>query len=131
MKNLIEITLQNPRKLFLLDGFGALLSSFLLGCILTEFENIFGIPKPTLYLLALIPIFFVLYDAFFYFKKNTNINYGLKGIAILNFSYCIISIFYAFFHIESITFLGWFYIFIEIIIVSLLAIFELIIAKRI
>ena len=99
----------NPKKLFLIDGFGAILSAFLLGVVLVKFEEIFGIPTSVLYFLATIPIFFVIYDVFCY-QKHLKIGLLLKGIAVLNILYCCISIGLISCHFSSITILGWTYI---------------------
>lgn len=115
----------DPRKLFLLDGFGALLSAFLLGIILVQYESVFGIPKSTLYFLAIIPCFFVIFDFYSYSSKKPNLSNSLKVIAYLNFAYCLISICSTLFHFNKITIWGWGYIIIEVIIVSAIAAFEL------
>jgi len=120
----------NPKKLFLIDGFGAILSAFLLGVVLVKFEEIFGIPTSVLYFLATIPIFFVIYDVFCY-HKHLKIGLLLKGIAVLNILYCCISIGLISYHFSSITILGWTYIIVEIILVSFLAMIEFRVGKRI
>tara|TARA_B110000196_G_scaffold311359_1_gene315220 strand:- start:587 stop:988 length:402 start_codon:yes stop_codon:yes gene_type:complete len=120
----------NPKKLFLIDGFGAILSAFLLGVVLVKFEEIFGIPTSVLYFLATIPIFFVIYDVFCY-QKHLKIGLLLKGIAVLNILYCCISIGLISYHFSSITILGWAYIIVEIILVSFLAMIEFRVGKRI
>ena len=120
----------NPKKLFLIDGFGAILSAFLLGVVLVKFEEIFGIPTSVLYFLATIPIFFVIYDVFCY-QKHLKIGLLLKGIAALNILYCCISIGLISCHFSSITILGWTYIIVEIILVSFLAMIEFRVGKRI
>jgi hypothetical protein len=120
----------NPKKLFLIDGFGAILSAFLLGVVLVKFEEIFGIPTSVLYFLATIPIFFVIYDVFCY-QKHLKIGLLLKGIAVLNILYCCISIGLIFYHFSSIKILGWTYIIVEIILVSFLAVIEFRVGKRI
>jgi hypothetical protein len=120
----------NPKKLFLIDGFGAILSAFLLGVVLVKFEEIFGIPTSVLYFLATIPIFFVIYDVFCY-QKHLKIGLLLKGIAVLNILYCCISIGLISCHFSSITILGWTYIIVEIILVSFLAMIEFRVGKRI
>ena len=113
----------NPKKLFLIEGYGAILSAFLLGVVLVKFEEIFGIPTSVLYFLATIPIFFVIYDVFCY-QKHLKIGLLLKGIAVLNILYCCISIGLISYHFSSITILGWTYIIVEIILVSFLAMIE-------
>ena len=120
----------NPKKLFLIDGFGAILSAFLLGVVLVKFEEIFGIPTSVLYFLATIPIFFVIYDVFCY-QKHLKIGLLLKGIAVLNMLYCCVSIGLISYHFSSITILGWTYIIVEIILVSFLAMIEFRVGKRI
>ena len=120
----------NPKKLFLIDGFGAILSAFLLGVVLVKFEEIFGIPTSVLYFLATIPIFFVIYDVFCY-QKHLKIGLLLKGIAVLNILYCCISIGLISCHFSSITILGWTYVIVEIILVSFLAMIEFRVGRKI
>jgi len=117
------------KKLFLLDGFGAILSAILLGIVLVKLEEYFGIPKTTLYILAALPCFFAIYDFYCYFKIEKNLDKFLKGIAIVNLLYCCLSLGFAFHHYQEITYLGWAYIIVEIIIVVAIAIIELRAAK--
>ena len=120
----------NPKKLFLIDAFGAILSAFLLGVVLVKFEEIFGIPTSVLYFLATIPILFVIYDVFCY-QKHLKIGLLLKGVAVLNILYCCISIGLISYHFSTITILGWTYIIVESILVSCLAMIEFRVGKRI
>ncbi|MEO1260508.1 MAG: hypothetical protein AAFZ15_17055 [Bacteroidota bacterium] len=114
-----------PKKLFLIDGIGALLSAFLLGAIWTRFENIFGMPRSALYILALLPCFFAIYDFICYFKIKENWSPFLKVIAFANLLYCLISIGFLFNHYQQLTVLGLIYFFLELLIVILLAGIEL------
>lgn len=114
-----------PKTLFLLDGSGAILSAFLLGVVLVRFERNIGIPSSTLYVLAIPPIFFAVYDFFCYRLDKIKSNIFLKGIATMNLLYCCLSIGLAFYHLETITKLGWSYILIEIFIVIMLAMLQL------
>ncbi len=118
------------KNLFLLDGFGALVSAFLLGVVLVKLEVYFGIPKKALYVLAALPCFFMIYDFYCFFKVEKNLGKYLKGIAIVNLLYCCLSIGMAFYHQEVITYLGWIYIIVEIIIVVVLSLFELKVANN-
>ena len=113
-----------PPKLFLIDGFGAILSAFLLGVVLVKYESVFGIPSSTLYFLATIPIFFAIYDFYCYRKGYFKSGLFLKGIAVLNIAYCFISIGFAIYHSRIITSLGRAYIAIEIVVVLILATIE-------
>ncbi len=120
----------DPKKLFLLDALGAVLSAFLLGVVLVRFEHLFGIPVNTLYLLAAIPVFFACYDLFSIRKEATRFGQLLKGIALMNLGYCILSLGFAFFHFSKITLLGWTYILIEIAIVASIALLEYKVSNR-
>ena len=117
------------RKLFLLDGAGAILSAVLLGIVLVQLEAYFGIPIATLYFLAALPCFFAIYDFYCYFKVEKNLAKCLRGIAIVNLLYCCLSILLAFYHYQEILYLGWIYIIVEIIIVVVLSIIELRVAN--
>lgn len=111
---------KNPKKLFLIDGLGAIVSAFLLGIVLVHFESVFGIPRKTLYLLAFIPCVFAAFDFYYYFKKVENFAAGLKLIAFANLMYCCLSIGFGFYHYQKLTAFGWMYIILEVgIIVSL------------
>jgi len=70
----------NPKKLFLFDGFGAILSALLLGVVLVELESIFGIPRKTLYFLAFLPCLFATYDFFCYFRMKQTFQSFLKAL---------------------------------------------------
>lgn len=108
-KHLIMKAEENPNKLFLIDGFGAILSAFLLGIVLVKFERIFGIPSRILYFLSIIPIFFSIYDFYCFQKKLENIGLFLKIIAVLNLIYCCLSFTLVFYHFKTISGLGWIY----------------------
>jgi len=116
---------EQPNKLFLIDGFGAALSAFLLGVVMVELEGVFGIPGPTLYFLALFPCLFAIYDMYSYRSKRKNIGELLKGIAFMNIAYSILSLGLAMYHAEVITYFGWGYLLLEIMIVIALANIEL------
>ena len=116
---------KDPRMLFLIDGLGAMLSALLLGIVLVKLEKLFGIPKTTLYLLAVIPCAFAVYDLCCYCIKNIDMPRCLKGIAYMNILYCCLSIVLALYHFQKIKFFGWLYITLEIIIIIALAIYEL------
>lgn len=124
-QNVINYTTMNPKKLFLLDGFGALLSAFLLGVILTRFENTFGMPANALYFLAFLPCIFALYDFSCYLKLAKNQGSFLRVIAMANLVYCCISIGLMIQHFSSLTPLGLSYFVVEIAIIIFLAFIEL------
>lgn len=115
----------NPKTLFLIDGFGAMLSAFLLGFVLVKLERFFGIPRSTLYILAFLPCLFAVYDFYCYWFIRKELANFLKIIAFSNLLYCGISIGFLIYHYQTITALGWTYIILEILIVISLVILEL------
>ena len=127
---MLEKFTSNPTQLFIIDGFGAILSAFLLGIVLVKFENIFGIPSKTLYALAAMPVFFAFYDLYCIRNKKDDLGYFMKGIAKINLTYCCVSILFAFYHLETITIFGWSYLIIEILIIIILSIIEYKVAMR-
>ncbi|MEM9340225.1 MAG: hypothetical protein AAGA66_15935 [Bacteroidota bacterium] len=120
----------HPKKLFQIDGLGAMLSAVLLGIVLVRLESVFGIPKPTLYLLASLPILFAIYDFYCYFLIDKNIGTYLKGIAIANLTYCGLSMALTIHHRKEITSLGWIYLLTEIALVGVLVFVELSVTKN-
>jgi len=119
--NIVKSTInQSPKSLFPIDAFGALLSAFMLGVVLVKFENVFGIPKQSLYILALIPCLFAAFDMYSYYIAKRSTSRNLKIIASLNLLYCGLSLGYAFYHANTITNLGWLYVIGEIIIILIL-----------
>lgn len=113
------------KKLFLVDGIGAIVSAVMLGIVLVKYESFFGIPASALYILAILPCFFAAYDFFCYFIIDNHHKKYIKAIAIVNILYCILSISLALFHKDLITYLGWIYIIVEVIIVIVVAVIEL------
>lgn len=130
LKKLFVKLEQDPKSIFIVDGIGALITAFSLGVVLMNLEGIFGIPKTTLRVLAIVPVLYVVYDCVSYFKAGKQVSYYLKGIAILNLMYCPLSIGLALYDGQRITLLGWTYLIIEVLVIFAIAIFELSLAKR-
>ncbi|MBQ4822553.1 hypothetical protein [Aquimarina sp. MMG016] len=130
LKQLLTYFYENPKRLFLIDGIGAIVSAFLLGIVLVKLESFFGIPISMLYVLASLPVFFAIYDLYSYQKDNDKLTGLLKGIAIMNLLYCKLSIGLTIFHYQKITHWGWTYIIVEVLIIIILAIIELKVAKE-
>ncbi|GAA4272516.1 hypothetical protein U6A24_09790 [Aquimarina gracilis] len=130
IEQIIEWGKDNPKRLFQIDGVGAIFSAMLLGIVLVKLQGLFGIPKSTLYFLASLPCLFAIYDFYCYFQIDKNLGIFLKGIAFSNLIYCSLSIGLAIYHKEVITNLGWIYIVSEIVLIGILAIIELRVAKK-
>lgn len=131
LENIVNKLSSNPKQLFLIDGLGALVSAFFLGVVLVQLESIFGIPKNTLYFLAFLPCLFAMYDFYCYLRVQENFSFFIKTIALINLMYCFISIGLAFYHYQKITYLGWGYVLVEILIVVFIAYAELTTAAKI
>lgn len=115
----------SAKKLFLIDAIGALVSAFFLGVVLSGLQEKIGIPKHILYLLAILPVFFAIYSFSCYFFLREKQKFFLKGIAILNLMYCFLTIGLLFFHNRNLTWLGWTYFVVELIILFVLIRIEL------
>lgn len=129
LKSTLKWAINNPKKIFLIDGLGACLSAVLLGVVLVRFEKVFEIPTDTLYFLALLPCLFILYDVYCYRTTNKSIAKPLLGIAFINIANCIVSLGFMVYHSDSMTSLGFGYIILEVIVVLGIAAFEINVAK--
>ena len=130
MQRLVNSFKSNPKRLFIIDGLGALFSAFMLGIVLVRHQSLFGIPISVLYILASLPIVFAFLDLTFYIFGQKQLGRFLIIIALINIFYCFISLGFAFYHYNSLTTLGWAYILIEILIVLTLANIEFKVAIR-
>ena len=115
----------NVRKLFLIDNLGALLSAVMLGFVLTKYETFFGMPADVLHVLAVIPCVFACYSFLCFLIKTKNERLYLTLIAVANLLYCCLTMTYISIFYSKLTIWGLFYFIGEIIIVALLALYEL------
>lgn len=115
----------SPKKLFLTDGLGAVLSAFLLGVVLLRFAPISGMPETALRLLAFIACVCAVYSLLCYtFIKERWIAY-LKIIACTNLTYCCLTIGLLINFKKELTNLGWIYFLAELTVIIVLLSFEL------
>jgi hypothetical protein len=112
------------KSIFLIDGLGAFLSTLFLFFI-THNEIHFGMPKVVVFKLIPITTLFAIYSFICHYKKVKNSPIYLSIIAICNFLYCIATLFLLFFNFEKLTKLGVGYFVLEIVIIILLASFEI------
>jgi len=108
--------ISNPKKLFLNDSFGALLTAFFLGVILASFESTFGMPRRVLYGLSFIACLYAIYSFLCYWFLTENWRPYLIIIAIANALYACLTIGLVFYFYQSLTALGLAYFFGEIMI---------------
>ncbi|MFN0247052.1 MAG: hypothetical protein ACKV2T_09090 [Kofleriaceae bacterium] len=114
-----------PRTLFAIDAVGAAVSALVLGLVLPRFESLVGMPPATLYLLAVVPVVFLLYDVGCLLTGRAERPAYLLPIALANLGYCVLSVGYLVRHREHLTPLGWTYFVIEIVVVVALATLEI------
>ena len=105
-----------PKKIFLLDGIGALVSAFFLGIVLVYFESFVGMPMNTLYLLAGLAVIFFIYSisCFLFFPEKWRP--FLIIIAIVNTLYSILTMALMIYYFQQLTWLGLSYFVLEILI---------------
>ena len=91
----------NPKKLFLIDSLGAVLTAFFLGVILVRFEDSFGMPITILYYLSSIACVYAIYSISCYILLGNNWRPYLKAIAIANLLYCCTTIVLVFYFYQN------------------------------
>lgn len=116
IKHLIE----NPQKLFLLDGFGAVLSAIFLGVVLVQWNSYFGMPVDILKLLAGIALVFALYSLGNYLFLSKKWRPFLIAIAIANTVYCGLTLGLVIYYYKVLTSLGMLYFVLEMMIIVIL-----------
>ena len=117
--------LKSPSKLFLIDSLGAAVSALFLGVILIRFNQYIGMPKDELIILALVACFLCGYSLINYVFFSKHWRFLLRLVAIANLLYGCVTIFLAFTHKATITWIGWTYFIGEVLILIILAIIEI------
>ena len=122
MMNKVTLT---PKRLFLIDSLGGLLSAFLLGIVLPRFEATFGMPQKVLYSLSCLACICATYSFLNYWRMKENWRPYLKGIAIANVLYCCLTIGLVIYHRTTLTNWGVSYFLLEMVIIISIVITEL------
>ncbi|MEM8896429.1 MAG: hypothetical protein AAGC88_17750 [Bacteroidota bacterium] len=107
----------NVRRLFLLDGIGAVLTASMLGLLLPQLEEYIGMPKQILMPLAMAVCCYGLYSFTCYVLFKSGGHSFLKVIAIANGLYCLITLGLIIYLWYSLTPLGIIYFLGEVIII--------------
>lgn len=121
----------HPKKLFLLDGFGALLTAFFLGVLLANFEEVFGMPPNVLYRLSLLACVFAVYSLCCSFFAVGKWHLLLRIIVVANLLYCCLTIGCMLAFSERLTLLGLVYFVQELIVIGVLVAIELNVASSV
>lgn len=124
LAKLLEKGHSNPKSIFLIDAFGALATFLILRFVLPNFVTVLGIPRSTLTILATFPVLYFIYDLACYFVVRIRIAALLKGIALLNIMYCLVSMGFSIYHKGELTVLGWGYVLAEIFLIFAIALYE-------
>jgi len=114
-----------PRNLFLIDSMGALVSAALLGLVLANFEEVFGMPRKVLYPLAFTACGFAAYSMSCFLANPQKWRLYLKIIAIVNLLYCCLTLGLVIDRRAELSLWGWMYFVGEVVVVASLAIIEL------
>ena len=121
---------EQPKKLFLIDGFGALVTAILIGVVLTQLSSLMGLLKIILFQLAVIAIIFTVYSFSCYvFLKQVKPVF-LKIIVYANLLYCGLTFLIILFNYRQLQPLGYVYFFAEVVIILILSYIELSVANN-
>ena len=115
------------KKILLLDSLGALLTAINL-LVIPLLESYTGIPRDIALILVPLPILYSIFSLFSYKFGNDNWRSLLKMIAIANLFYCCLTLYITWINFDTFKILGIIYFIVEILIIVVLAIFELKIA---
>ena len=125
IKNVIKYFTKKVKNLFLIDGLGAALTTFLLFFVLRRFYDYFGMPTFILTYLSLIGLIFCVYSMTCFFLLKSNWIPFLRIISIGNLLYCVLTMVLLFNYYNYLTKLGLIYFILEIVIISIIVYVEL------
>lgn len=114
----------SPRKLFLLDGTGALVSAISLGLVLPLLQEYIGLPVGTLRMLGVLALCYALWSLACYFFLPEKWPGFMKIISLANLSHCVLTAVLLLLGWENVQPLGWLYFGVEMAIVLPLAWWE-------
>jgi hypothetical protein len=114
----------DEKNIFLIDGIGALISMISLGAVLPALEGFIGMPAHILYLLAVAPALYLVFDAYcFFFLRHPDAKY-LSAIIGANTLYCLVSAGVLIHHFDSLTGWGILYFVGELLVLLALIVYE-------
>ena len=122
---------EKPKKLFLIDGLGALFTTFFLCVVLRNFYEYVGMPISALTYLSVISACLCVYSmSCFSFVKGNLIPF-IRRISIGNLLYCILTMVLILIYYSQLKTIGMIYFVIEVIIIIGLVYIELNVATAI
>ena len=123
-QNLLDKLSSNPKKLFLIDGLGALLTAVLLLTILARYEDRFGMPRNVVYFLSAVAFTYAIYSFCCSVLAKRSWFIYLRIIAIANIMYCCLTFGLMIYFFQVLTILGLVYFSLEIVVISCLVFLE-------
>lgn len=120
----------NPETIFLIDGFGALLTVFLLLGVVIPFSAAFGMPDEALYWLFGAACVLSLFSFYCAHIKTHQWKLLLTTIVATNCAYCILTTTLLISFRDTVTLLGWIYFVTELIIIVSLICLEVRLIKQ-
>ena len=125
MRKMLDTLALNPKRFFLIDGFGAFITAFILFSILRPFNEYFGMPKSILTILSIIALAFCVYSISCFFVVKKIWKPFLKAISIGNLVYCCLTLGLIVYYYPQLTILGLTYFLLEIAVICGLVYFEM------
>lgn len=119
-----------PRRIFLIDGVGAVLTAFLLCVVLASFQSFFGMPVRVLYVLGAVAVVFAAYSFSCYCWLKRNHRSFLAAIIIANLLYAVLSLGLVIYYFPQLSSWGLLYFAGEIIVILVLVSIEYRCLKR-
>jgi len=117
------------KNIFLLDSFGALLTTILLLFVVRNFNIFFGLPKNIFEYLSIIAFAFFVYSISCYFLVKQNWKPFLKIICTVNILYCLLTFVIILYNYKTISIYGIVYFLAEIVVIIALVVLEMEIIK--
>ena len=123
-QTLLNKLIINPKQIFLIDAFGALLTTFLLFGILAQLQQYFGMPNKILYLLSGIAFCLFIYSISCHMLIKSNWKPFLRILMICNLLYSLVSLIMIIKHSEKLAELGWVYFILELMVIGIIVTME-------
>lgn len=125
MRKILDTLALNPKRFFLVDGFGAFITAFILFSILRPFNEYIGMSKSILTFLSIIAFALCVFSMSCFLLVKEKWKPYLKAISIGNLIYCCLTIGLIFYYCPQLTILGLIYFLIEIVVICGLVYFEM------
>ena len=130
MRDRIQQFIAKPKNIFLIDGFGALLTALLLFFVLRSFNTFFGLSKSTFEYLSLLALVFSVYSFSCFFLIASIWKPYLKIICSANILYCLLTFGIVLYYYQNISAFGIAYFLGEITVIFMIVFLEISIIKN-